>query len=110
MPEKQYIFDKPRNVKRLIIAFVAICGFLLLLELVVHRHTEHAWENLIGFYPLYGFISYVLLVFLSRGLRALVMRPEQYYEEAGQNEGQKGGQQSVTQTDGAGRGEAPDHD
>lgn len=106
MAEKQYIFDKPRNVKRLIVAFVAICVFLLLLEFVVHRHIEHAWENLIGFYPLYGFISYVLLVILSRGLRALVMRPEQYYEEGGRNDGQK----SVTRASGTDRGEASDHD
>jgi hypothetical protein len=33
-----------------------------------------------GFYALFGFVAYVALIFLGKGLRALLMRPEDYYE------------------------------
>lgn len=77
--EKEYLFDNPRNVQWLMRGFYACCAVLLGLELVVHRHTEHTWEGLIGFYPLYGFIGCVVLVLIAKWMRGLLMRPEDYY-------------------------------
>ncbi|WP_246814368.1 hypothetical protein [Ferrimonas balearica] len=60
--------------------FYGICVALLALDFVVHRHTEHPWETLLGFYPLYGFVGCVVLVLLAKVMRKVVMRPEDYYD------------------------------
>lgn len=79
--EKSYFFDKPDNVKRLLRGFYVCCVLLLLLDLVIHRHVLHSWENLLGFYPLYGFVGCVILVLIARWMRTFLMRDEDYYEK-----------------------------
>ncbi|MFT5082685.1 MAG: hypothetical protein ACI9Y1_000712 [Lentisphaeria bacterium] len=74
-------FDKPKNVKGLMYVFYGCCVLLLLLEFVIHRHVVHSWENLLGFYPLYGFVGCVILVFVATWMRTFLMRPENYYED-----------------------------
>jgi len=78
--EKQYLFDNPRNVSRLLTGFYVICGILLLLDFVLHRHTVHSWENLPGFYALYGFVACVVLVLIAKEMRKVLMRKEDYYD------------------------------
>lgn len=56
------------------------CGILILLDFVVHRHVSHPWEQLLGFYSIYGFIGCVSIVFGSKWLRILVKRDEDYYD------------------------------
>lgn len=78
--EKQAFFDKPDNVKRLLRVFYVVCGLLLVMDFIVHRHTYHAWEKLPAFYPIYGFIGCVLLVLVAKWMRTFLMRNEDYYE------------------------------
>ncbi|MBY6016215.1 hypothetical protein KUW04_00190 [Halomonas denitrificans] len=68
--------------------FYGICAALLALDFVVHRHTEHPWETLLGFYPLYGFVGCVVLVLLAKVMRKVVMRPEDYYDRLEGREGE----------------------
>jgi hypothetical protein len=77
---KRYLFDNPRNVRRVVRGLTWICVLLVGLELVVHRHLSHPWESLFGFYALYGFVACVLLVLLAAEMRKLLMRDEDYYE------------------------------
>ena len=79
--EKSYFFDNPDNVKRVLQLFYVCCVVLLLLELVIHRHVLHSWENLFGFYPLYGFVGCVILVLIAKWMRTFLMRDEDYYEK-----------------------------
>lgn len=74
------MWDKKANVSRLLNALYAICAVLVALDLFVHRHAEHPWEHVLAFYPLYGFVGIVVLVLAAKGLRHLVMRPEDYYD------------------------------
>jgi hypothetical protein len=60
--------------------FYVICGILLLLDLIIHRHALHSFERLTGFYPLFGFIACVVLVLVAREMRKLLKRDEDYYE------------------------------
>ena len=76
-----YFFDKPGNVKLVIYSLYASCGLLLLLDFIVHRHTYHQWETLLGFYSIYGFIACTAIVFGSKVLRTFVERDEKYYNE-----------------------------
>lgn len=78
--EKQYLFDKPENVNRLLRGFYIICGILLLLDFVLHRHISHSWEHLPGFYAVYGFVACVLLVLIAKEMRKVLMRKEDYYD------------------------------
>ena len=78
--EKQYLFDNPKNVKRLLNCFYVICAILVVLDFVIHRHIVHSWENLWAFYPIYGFVGCVVLVLVATWMRTFLMRDEDYYD------------------------------
>ena len=78
--EKKYFFDDPKNVKRILYVLYGCCALLFALDFVIHRHVVHSWENLWGFYPLYGFVGCVVLVLVATWMRTFLMRPENYYE------------------------------
>jgi hypothetical protein len=77
--ERQYLFDKPQNVKHVLKMLYAICGILFLIDFVYHRHVVHAWEGLWGFHAIYGFVACVALVLGAKEMRKLLMRREDYY-------------------------------
>ena len=77
---KQYLFDKPRNISRLLGGFYVVCVALFLLDFVLHRHVYLAWENLPGFYAIFGFVACVALVLIAKEMRKVVMREEEYYD------------------------------
>ena len=59
---------------------VAVGAVLIVLEFIVHRHGEVAAEDLPLFPAIYGFVAFVIIVFIGIGLRKLVMRSEDYYD------------------------------
>lgn len=79
--EKKHFFDNPDNVKRVLHTLYACCVLLFVLDFVIHRHVMHSWENLWGFYPVYGFVGCVILVLVAKWMRTFLMRPEDYYDE-----------------------------
>ncbi|MFQ5587161.1 MAG: hypothetical protein ACE5GF_10150, partial [Thermodesulfobacteriota bacterium] len=60
--EKKHIFDKPKNVKRLLRIFFSSLVVLLLLDFFVHKHAYFPWEEWPEFYAIFGFVACVLLV------------------------------------------------
>lgn len=80
--EELAMFDKPQNVKRLLIVFFISVVLLLLVDLVYHRHTVFPWEGWFGFYAVFGFVACVVLVIVAKYvLRPMVMRDEDYYDK-----------------------------
>lgn len=79
--EKKHLFDKPRNVDRLLKGFYVVCIVLVIVDFIVHRHTEMAWEEIPAFYAIYGFVACVVLVLLAKLMRKVVMRKEDYYDD-----------------------------
>ncbi len=79
--EQPGFFDKADNIKILLRVLYAICAGLFLFDFVYHRHAIHSWENLLGFYALYGFIACVVLVLAAKEMRKVVMRNQEYYDE-----------------------------
>ena len=78
--KKQYLFDNPRNVSWLFRGFYGICIVLFILDFILHRHVTHSWENLSGFYALFGFVACVTLVLTAKQLRKILKRKEDYYD------------------------------
>ncbi|MBN3560753.1 hypothetical protein [Aliamphritea spongicola] len=74
-------FDKPENIKKMLKVFYVICGLLVLVDFMVHRHIYHDWENIPAFYAIYGFIGCVVLVLIAKEMRKFLMRGEDYYDE-----------------------------
>lgn len=81
--EKTYLFDNPLNVKRILHILYGCCAILFVLDFVIHRHTIHGWENLWGFYAIYGFVGCVVLVLVATWMRGFIMRPPDYYDDEG---------------------------
>jgi len=78
--QKKYLFDNPRNVSILIRSLYIICALLVLLDFILHRHTMHEWEHITGFYAIFGFAAYLVIVLGANQLRKLVGRKEDYYD------------------------------
>ena len=79
--ERRYWLDEPRNVNRIVYALCAICGLLLVIDPLVHKHGPFAIEHWLGFYGIFGFLACVALVLIARQLRRILMRPEDYYDD-----------------------------
>ncbi len=79
--DKKYLFDDAKNIKRVLHLLYACCLLLFALDFLIHRHVMHSWENLWGFYPLYGFVGCVILVLVATWMRTFLMRSEDYYDD-----------------------------
>ncbi len=79
--EKEYFFDKPKNVKWMMRGFYALCILLFIADFVIHRHVVLDWEKIPAFYAIYSFAACLILVIIAKGLRKIVMRKEDYYDE-----------------------------
>ena len=78
---EKYLFDNPKNVKRLLTIFFSSLGVLLFLEIFVHKHAHFRCEEWPEFFCVYGFVACVVLVIVAKYiLRPLVMRREDYYD------------------------------
>ena len=79
--KKTYLFDNPKNVKRVFIFFYSTLVVLFIAEFFVHKHPHFPWEQWWGFYAVYGFVACVLLVLVAKYiLRPIVKRREDYYD------------------------------
>ncbi len=75
--------DSMKSVDKLIIGLAVLCALLFLMEFLWHRHTKVPGEQLIGFYPLAGFISFSLIVLGAKALRVFIARDESFYAPHG---------------------------
>lgn len=79
--ERRYWLDDPKNVDKIVYGLYTLCALLFVSDLVYHKHAHFAFENIFGFYGLFGFLGSVTLVLLAKQLRKVLMRPEDYYDE-----------------------------
>lgn len=73
-------FDKAEHLTKLLRVLYAVCAGLFLFDFAYHRHVIHPWEQLWGFYAVFGFIGCAVLVLAAKQLRKVVMRREEYYD------------------------------
>ncbi len=81
--EKTYLFDNPKNIKRVLHVLYGCCALLIALDFIIHRHVIHSWEKLSGFYAIFGFVSCVILVFVATWMRTFLKREQGYYDNEG---------------------------
>ena len=85
--EKEWWLDDPANVKKLLKVFFISCGALFVIDLLkyipalhIHHHAPYHLEKIPGFYGIYGCVGCVALVLVSKQMRKVLMRPEDYYD------------------------------
>ena len=76
-------FEKKSSLRIMIGSLVVCCVLLLLAQLTYENDHAHfpKYENLFGFQALFGFVAFVVIVFLGMGLRLVIERDEDYYDE-----------------------------
>ncbi|MCI5107717.1 MAG: hypothetical protein MRY76_13465 [Pseudomonadales bacterium] len=73
--------ENPVVHQRIRYGLFIICGLLVIVDLIVHRHTYLPVEELPAFYAFYGFGALVGVVVLAKTLRLYVGRNEDYYQQ-----------------------------
>jgi Kef-type K+ transport system membrane component KefB len=79
--KKEYLFDKEKNVKRLLIFVYVGLVVLIILDLLSPKHPVFKWEEWPAFYAVYGFVAFCTIVLAAKFiLRKIVKREEDYYD------------------------------
>ena len=74
-------FERPGNIRLMIAALVVCCVVLAAADLFYENpHPHFEIEKNFGFQAWFGFLAFVIVVFLGRFLRLIVKRPEDYYD------------------------------
>jgi hypothetical protein len=79
-PAETYWLDRPGNVASLVWALAAVCAVLLALDVLLDHSGPFAIKGVFGFYAIFGFVVSLVVVGLTRLLRPLVARREDYYD------------------------------
>ena len=79
------------NIRKIIIGLVVVCLGLLAAEFLcfyvlaeplhIEFHPHFEAEGIFGFHAVFGFVAFVVVVLLGKGLRLIISRPEDYYDE-----------------------------
>ena len=80
--DDQSWFEKKSNIRMMIIGLVITCILLYLAEFTyTNDHSHFYLEKFKGFQAIFGFVAFVVIVFLGMGLRLIIERKEDYYDE-----------------------------
>lgn len=71
--------EKPGSVAKIIIALVLACAIVVAADFFYEKHGHFAEEEVEGFFAMFGFVMFTLLVLAARGLRVLVGEREDFY-------------------------------
>jgi hypothetical protein len=81
-PAQRSWLERKGNVTKIAWTLYVFCAILVLLDFLIHRHAEMSFDGNFGFYGAYGFIGSVFLVLVAKyGLRPIVKRSEDYYDD-----------------------------
>ncbi|MEM9380541.1 MAG: hypothetical protein AAGB93_11380 [Planctomycetota bacterium] len=81
-PEHDFTGPLSPPVRNLVRALTVVCVLLFLADFVVKRKIHVGPEKIPGFYAIYGFVGCAILVLLAKEMRKVVMRSEDYYDPA----------------------------
>lgn len=73
-------FDKPKNIRLLKLLAYASVLVMFALDFVLHYHLYTGWEQLPGFYTLFGLVASFVLIGIAKIGGKPLKREEDYYE------------------------------
>lgn len=79
-PEKTYWLDRPENMTKFYVGLWVVGLICVVPDFLMHKHEDVEIATTLGFYAMFGFVACVALVVLAKGLRRILMRPEDYYD------------------------------
>ena len=80
-PKKELtLLDSPKNRVKVRKYFYIFLCILLIIDFLIPKHGHFSWEIVPEFYAVYGFVASVCLIYISKVLRLLVKRKEDYYD------------------------------
>lgn len=80
-PRQLNWLDNPKNIRLVRNVFYGVLVLLVLPDLFLHKHTLfYSFEAWPGFYALFGFISCVAIILVSKVLGYVLKRNESYYD------------------------------
>ena len=66
---------------RFMVGLLVVALVLVVLEFILHRHSEVAAEDFPLFPALFGFAAFLFIVQVGKWLRMMIMRDEDYYDD-----------------------------
>jgi hypothetical protein len=71
--------DKPGSANKIFWALAIFCGLLFIADFTYEKHGKFMVENIPGFFGVYGFVMFSLLILSVKVLRYFIKRPEDFY-------------------------------
>jgi len=71
--------EKDANIVWMIRGLAVLCALLFLADAVVKRKPYFDFESVFGFYAVYGFIAFSVIVISTKYLKRVIGRREDYY-------------------------------
>jgi hypothetical protein len=71
---------RPSTIRLLWVVFAVVLALTVLADLFIEAHPVFGIDGTFGFYAWYGFLSCVVLIFVSRGLGLFLKRRDDYYD------------------------------
>lgn len=76
---------RPATIRKLWLGFSLVLTLTLLAQFVVYIKGYFGIDAWFGFGAVYGFVSCLLMVLVAKALGVLLKRPQDYYEQTGQD-------------------------
>ena len=73
--------DQPGAVDKIIWTLCALSAATVFADLFYEKHGHWHFQDFMGFDAAYGFVACVGLVIAAKGLRVLLMRDEDFYDD-----------------------------
>ena len=76
----EFLVSKTKTLRWIMFGILAL---LVILDVIIPaKYERFPWDGICGFGAVYGFVSCVLIIVVSKALGyALLYRPEDYYDE-----------------------------
>ena len=71
----------PGNIGKIFWSLIVLSALVFLADALYHKHPSFGIEKLFGFYGIIGFVACIGLILAAKGLRVILMRSEDYYDD-----------------------------
>lgn len=71
--------EKENSTSKIIYLLTAMCLFLFVSDWFYHRHGHFHIEEIPGFFSIFGFVMFSIIIFGAKALRFFIKREENYY-------------------------------